>query len=227
MSDPVRVVLVDDHQVVRRALGSYLESFPDLRVAGEASSGEELLAQVEGWRPDVVVMDLVMPGGMDGITAAGELADRCPDSRVVVLSAHGDEARLAGALRAGACGYVRKDSPPEVFLAAVRGAARGQTVIDPGLSSTLGDLVTGRVAPEELTGRERQVLRELAEGCTNREIAHRLHVTPETVKSHVAAILGKLGVRHRTEAVVWALKTGLVRLEELRRPAGAPPSREA
>ncbi|HEX2254167.1 MAG TPA: response regulator transcription factor [Thermoanaerobaculia bacterium] len=215
MSAPVRVVLVDDHRVVRQALRTYLESFAGFEVSGEASSGEELLERVAGWRPDVVVVDLVMPGGMDGVQAAAGVAERSPATRVVVLSAHGDEARLAGALRAGACGYVRKDSAPEVFLAAVRGAARGQTVIDPGLAAALAGLAGGGPAADELTAREREVLRELARGRTNREIAADLGVTPETVKTHVASILAKLGLRHRTEAAVWALKTGLVVLEEL------------
>ena len=156
----VRVALVDDHAVVRRALRTYLESFGDIEVVGEAASGEELLERIGGWRPDVVVVDLVMPGGMDGVATAAALAERAPESRVVVLSAHGDAARLAGALRVGAAGYVRKDSAPEVFLSAVRGAARGQTVIDPALSSALGQLAGGGDAPvEELTGREREVLR--------------------------------------------------------------------
>ena len=218
MSATVRVVLVDDHEVVRRALCAYLESFPDLEVVGEAASGEELLEAVTAWAPDVVVTDLVMPGGMDGVATTAGVLERSPGSRVVVLSAHGDESRLAGALRVGAVGYVRKDSSPEVFLAAVRGAARGQTVIDPELSGALATLASGGAGVDALTARERDVLRELARGRTNREIAEVLGIAPETIKTHVTNILSKLGVRHRTEAAIWGLKTGLLALEELEEP---------
>jgi DNA-binding NarL/FixJ family response regulator len=119
---PIRVVLVDDHRVVQTGLRSYLTSFEDIEVIGTASSGEEALEKLEGWLPDVVVMDLSMPGGMDGIEATRKARALSPHTQVVALTAHTDEARVVAALRAGAIGYVRKDSEPEVFLAAVRGA---------------------------------------------------------------------------------------------------------
>jgi NarL family two-component system response regulator LiaR len=212
----IRVVLVDDHRVVRKGLRSYLESFPDVEVMGEASSGEEILEKLEDWLPDVAVMDLSMPGGMDGIEATRRVRALSPHTQVVVLTAHTDDARVVAALRAGAIGYVRKDSDPEVFLAAVRGAARGQSVLDPAVAgSVLQDLL--RVGPlvEELSEREKEVLRQLAHGRTNQEIAQELHVSPETVKTHVGNILSKLQLSHRTQAVVYALKQGLVSLDDV------------
>jgi two-component system, NarL family, response regulator LiaR len=218
MSDirTVRVVLVDDHRVVRKGLRSYLESFPDVEVVGDASSGEEILEKLEGWLPDVAVMDLSMPGGMDGIEATRRVRALSPHTQVVVLTAHTDDARVVAALRAGAIGYVRKDSDPEVFLAAVRGAARGQSVLDPAVAgSVLQDRLRGGPLVEELSEREKEVLRQLAHGRTNQEIAQELHVSAETVKTHVGNILSKLQLSHRTQAVVYALKQGLVSLDDV------------
>src|SRR5262245_25256043 len=130
----IRVVLVDDHRVVSRGVRSYLESFPDIAIVGVAANGEELLKRFDEWLPEVVVMDLLMPGGMDGIEATKRIRSISPRTHVVALTASVDEARLIGALRAGAIGYVRKDSEPEALLAAVRAAARGHSVIDPARS---------------------------------------------------------------------------------------------
>jgi two-component system, NarL family, response regulator LiaR len=212
----VRVVLVDDHRVVQTGLRRYLESFPDLEVVGTTASGEEALSQLEGWLPDVVVMDLSMPGGMDGIEATRRVRALSPHTQVVVLTAHTDDARVVAALRAGALGYVRKDSDPEVFLSAVRGAARGQSVLDPAVAgAVLQELVRGGPLVEALSEREKEVLRQLAHGRTNQEIAQELHVSPETVKTHVGNILSKLQLSHRTQAVIYALKRGLVSLDEI------------
>jgi NarL family two-component system response regulator LiaR len=211
-----RVALVDDHRVVQTGLRSYLESFQDLEVVGSASSGEEALAKLEEWLPDVVVMDLSMPGGIDGIEATRRVRALSPHTQVVVLTAHTDEARVVAALRAGAIGYVRKDSEPEVLVAAVRGAARGQSVLDPAVAgSVLQELVHGGPLAEELSEREREVLAQLAHGRTNREIALALHVGEETVKTHVGNILSKLQLNHRTQAVIYALKQGLVSLDDV------------
>jgi NarL family two-component system response regulator LiaR len=213
---PIRIALVDDHRVVQTGLRSYLTSFEDIEVTGTASSGEEALGKLEDWLPDVVVMDLSMPGGMDGIEATRKVRALSPHTQVVVLTAHTDEARVVAALRAGAIGYVRKDSEPEVFLAAVRGAARGQSVLDPAVAgSVLQDLVRGEPLAEALSEREREVLAQLAHGRTNHEIAQALHVADETVKTHVGNILAKLQLNHRTQAVVYALKQGLVSLEDV------------
>jgi NarL family two-component system response regulator LiaR len=212
----IRVALVDDHRVVSRGVHSYLESFGDLNVAGIAKNAEELLARLDEWLPDVVVMDLLMPGGMDGVEATRRVRQRWPRTQVVALTASTDDARLIGALRAGAIGYVRKDAEPELLLAAVRAAARGQAMIDPAVASTvLQEMACGGLPGGELTEREIEVLRQLAHGRTNREIAEALFISEETVKTHIGNILSKLHLAHRTQAVIYALKQGLISLDEL------------
>lgn len=207
----VRVALADDHRVVTRSLQAYLESFPDLQVVGTASSGEELLDHLAAWRPDVVIQDLLMPGGIDGLETTRRVLARAPDVRVVALTASTDDARMMGALRVGATGYVRKDAEPETLLAAVRAVAAGRTYIDP----SIGRLVPRGEDGDELTSRERDVLRQIALGRSNREIAIALHVSDETVKTHVAHVLAKLEVENRAQAAVQALRRGLVSFEEL------------
>lgn len=215
-----RVALVDDHRVVQVGLRSYLESFEDLEVIGVASSGEEALERLGGWSPDVIVMDLRMPGGIDGIETTRRIRAVSPEARVVVLTADTDDSRVVAALRAGAVGYVRKDSEPEVFLGAVRAAARGRSVFPAVPGSVLQDLIRGGALAGELTDRETEVLRQLALGRTNRQIAAALHVSEETVKTHVGNILSKLQLGHRTQAVVYALKQGLISLDEIDAPRG-------
>jgi DNA-binding NarL/FixJ family response regulator len=208
----IRVALVDDHRVVARSLKAFLESFPDVEVAGLAASGEELLAHLEEWRLDVVVQDLLLPGGADGIETTRRVKERAPGVRVVALTASMDEARMMGVLRAGAEGYVRKDADPEVLLAAVRAVARGRTYIDPSVARQVLDGSAGR---DDLTPREREVLRHVALGRSNREIGEALFISEETVKTHVGSLLSKLQVNNRAQAIVQALKRGLVSLEEL------------
>jgi NarL family two-component system response regulator LiaR len=214
--DSIRLALVDDHRVVRRGLRSFLEAFPGVAVVGEASSGEEALEKIEGWLPDVVVMDLLMPGGMDGIETTRRIRAITPHTQVVVLTAYTDDARVVGALRAGAIGYVRKDAEPEILLAAVQAAARGRSMLDPAIAgSVLQDLVSSAKVKDDLTEREMEVLRLLAHGRTNREIAEELIVSAETVKTHVGNVLAKLHLAHRTQAVIHALKQGLISLDEI------------
>lgn len=209
---PITIALADDHRVVTRSLQMYLESFPDLRVVGVATSGEELLAHLSEWRPQVVLQDLLLPGGIDGIETTKRALQMMPALRVVALTASVDEARMMGVLRAGAIGYVRKHADPEVLLAAVRSVARGQPFIDPGASE---HFLRGGDAIEDLTPRERDVLRHIALGRANREIAAELDIGDETVKTHVAHLFAKLGVENRAQAIVQALKRGIVTLEEL------------
>jgi NarL family two-component system response regulator LiaR len=214
--DTIRLVLVDDHRVVRQGLHSYLEAFAGIIIVGEASSGEQVLAKIEEWLPDVVVMDLLMPGGMDGIEATRWIRSITPHTQVVVLTAYTDDARVVAALRAGAIGYVRKDAEPEILLAAVRAAARGQSMLDPAIAGTvLQDLVSRSEIRDDLTEREMEVLHLLAHGRTNREIAEELVVGLETIKTHVGNILAKLHLAHRTQAVIRALKQGLISLDEI------------
>jgi NarL family two-component system response regulator LiaR len=212
----INVALVEDHRVVSRSLCTYLESFNDIKVAGIAASGEEALKKLDEWAPDVVVMDLLMPGGMDGIETTRLVRSRFPRMRIVVLTASTDEARMIAALRAGAIGYVRKDADPEVLLSAVRAAASGLSVIDPSVAGTaLLDLARGGPPEEDLTERELTVLRQLAHGRTNREIADALFISEETVKTHLGNILSKLRLTHRTQALIYALKHKLISLDDL------------
>lgn len=213
---PIRLVLVDDHRVVRRGLRSYLEAFSDITVVGEVSSGEALLDQIEDWLPDVVLMDLLMPGGIDGIETTRRIRAITPHTQVVALTAYSDDARVVAALRAGAIGYVRKEAAPEILLSVVRAAARGQSTLDPAIAgSMLQELASGARTGDELTERELEVLRLLAHGRSNREIAEELVIGAETVKTHVGNILAKLHLAHRTQAVVLALKQGLISLDEI------------
>lgn len=205
------IAIVDDHRVVSRSLKAYLESFPDLRVVGLARSGEELLEQIGSWRPHVVVQDLLLPGGIDGIETTRRMLALDSSVRVVALTASFDEARMMGVLRAGASGYVRKDADPEVLLAAIRAVAAGRTYIDP----TIGRHLAQAQEPDELTPREGQVLRHLALGESNRAIAGALGVSEETVKTHVGNVLSKLQVDNRAQAAVQALKRGLVSTDDL------------
>ncbi len=210
--NPVTIALADDHRVVTRSLKAYLESFPDLKVIGIAASGEELLERFQEWKPQVVLQDLLMPGGIDGIETIRRIIERAPCVKVIALTASIDEARMMGALRAGAVGYVRKDAEPEVLLAAVRAVVRGKTYIDPSVSR---QILHAADPHEELTPREMEVLRQLALGRSNKEIADTLTIGDETVKTHVGNVLSKLDVENRAQAIVQALKRGLVSLEEL------------
>lgn len=215
----IRVALVDDHNVVRRGLRTYLESFPDIEVVGTAESGEEAVQLVDTWMPDVIVLDMLMPGGIDGIESTRRLRSRSLNSKVLILTASTDEGRIVPALRAGAIGYVMKDADPELLLHAIRGAARGQSVIDPSIAGiVMQDMLQGNWPGHELTDREMTVLRQLAHGRTNREIAEHLFISEETVKTHVGNILTKLQLAHRTQAVIYALKRGLIALDELELP---------
>jgi DNA-binding NarL/FixJ family response regulator len=208
---PIRVVLVDDHKVVTRSLKAWLESFPDLSVVGIASSGEELLQHVAAWQPDVIVQDLLLPGGIDGIDTTRRVLEVMPSTRVLALTASIDEPRMMGVLRAGAAGYIRKDAEPETLLSAVRTVAAGRMYIDPAVARLPAD---GRRL-ESLTAREIEVLRLLVAGRTNRDIGRVLDIGEETVKTHVSHVLAKLEVENRAQAIAEALNRRLVSVEDL------------
>jgi NarL family two-component system response regulator LiaR len=210
---PITIAITDDHRVVTASLKAYLESFPDMRVVGVAKSGESLLENVAAWAPQVALLDLLMPGGIDGVETARRMQTAAPSVRVIALTASMDEARMMAVLRAGAVGYVRKDADPEVLLAAIRAVAAGKTFIDPAVARKLvGAEDESRI---DLTTRELHVLRHVALGRTNKDIAQVLDISEETVKSHVANVLGKLLVENRAQAIVQALKRGIVTLDEL------------
>lgn len=206
---PISIAIVDDHRVVARSLQAFLESFPDLRLVGTATSGEQLLARLDEWRPQVILQDLLLPGGLDGIATTRRVLERAPQTRVIALTASVDEDRMTGVLSAGAAGYVRKNAEPETLLVAIRAVARGQTFIDSSIRPLAGRM------PDELTRRERDVLRGLALGQSNREIASRLDIGEETVKTHVKRLLAKLGVENRSQAAVRALVRGVVSSQDL------------
>jgi NarL family two-component system response regulator LiaR len=209
---PLRLVLVDDHRVVTQSLKAWLESFPDMHVVGVAANGEEVLAHLDAWRPDVVLQDLLMPGGLDGIETTKRIRERAPAAKVLALTASIDAPRMHAVLRAGAAGYIRKDAEPETLLAAVRAVARGRTYIDPAvarLAAEPGDVT------EALTPRELDVLRQLVSGRSNGDIADALGVGEETIKTHVSRVLAKLQVENRAQAIAEALRRRLVSIEDL------------
>jgi NarL family two-component system response regulator LiaR len=210
---PIRVVLIDDHRVVTQSLKAWLESFPDITVVGIAANGEEALATIVEWKPDVVLQDLLMPGGIDGIETTARIRARLPSARIVALTASIDEPRMMGVLRAGASGYVRKSAEPETLVEAVRAVAAGRTFIDPAVARWLAD--DPGVPRESLTPREVDVLRLVALGRSNRDIAATLGVGEETVKTHVSRVLAKLCVDNRAQAIVEALRRRLVAVEDL------------
>lgn len=216
MGEQITVVLIDDHRIVRKGLQRVLEMYEDICVVGEAASGEEALQRIEEWFPDVVVMDVLMPGGIDGIETTRCLHELVPHTRVVVLTSSADDTRVIAALRVGATGYVRKEADPELLVASIRAAARGQSLFDPSVANVLQSELTGegKHVPA-LTEREQAVLRQLTLGRTNREIAETLVITEQTVKTHVGNILNKLQLEHRTQAAIYALKKGLITLDEI------------
>ncbi|MFC4113081.1 response regulator [Nonomuraea zeae] len=202
----LRVIVVDDHPVVREGLRGMLLAAPDIEVAGEAGSADEAVAIVPRLRPDVILMDLRMPGG-DGVSAISRLG---PGQRVIVLTTYEDDGEILRAVAAGAAGYLLKDVSPAELAEAVRAAARGRTVLSPSVAARLA--VRGDApGPPALSAREWEVLELVAEGLTNAEIGRRLYIGEATVKTHLLRVFGKLGVSDRTSAVLAALDLGLVR----------------
>lgn len=219
-SDPppvIRVLVVDDHSVVRKGLCALLATEPDVEVVGEASNGRDAIAAVDRVRPDVVLMDLLMPV-MGGVDATAAIVERHPGTHVLVLTSVGADDKLFPAIRAGAVGYLLKDTSPEELIRAIHQAARGQTTLDPGVARRLLREVSGQddlATPREpLTARETDVLRLVARGLPNEAIAERLSVSEPTVRTHVSNVLAKLRLRNRTQAALYALRIGLASVED-------------
>jgi DNA-binding NarL/FixJ family response regulator len=214
IADPIRVFLVDDHRVVRSGVSAYLELVDDIEVIGEAGDGSEALERIallepESALPDVVLMDLLMPV-MDGIDTTREIKSRWPAIEVVAMTSFVEEAKVRAALEAGAAGYLLKDADADQVAQAIRTAYAGQTHFDPTIARLLADSMRGPHRPgEDLTPREREVLGLLAEGAANRQIAETLVVSERTARTHVSAILSKLGLASRTQAALWAVREGL------------------
>jgi DNA-binding NarL/FixJ family response regulator len=211
---PIRVFLVDDHRVVRSGVSAYLAQLDDIEVIGEAGDGRQALDRIAvldpgGSLPDVVLMDLMMPG-LDGITATRQIRARWPAVEVVALTSFAEEAKVRGALEAGAAGYLLKDADADQVAQAIRAAVAGQMHLDPGVARLLADSLRAPRRPgDSLTPREREVLALVAGGASNRQIAETLVVSERTARTHVSAILGKLGLVSRTQAALWAVREGL------------------
>ncbi len=205
----IRILLVDDHSVVRQGLRLYLKYDPELEVVGEAADGAEALRMARALKPDVVLMDLLMPV-MDGIAATAAIRRELPGTEVLALTSVLEDASVVGAVRAGAIGYLLKDTQAEALCQAIKAAAAGQVQLTPKAVARLMQAVSTPESPEALTERETEVLRLLAQGHSNKQIARRLHNTEQTIKSHVSRILSKLGVQSRTQATLYAIRTGLV-----------------
>lgn len=210
----IRILLVDDHSVVRQGLRMFLGLDPDLEVIGEAANGAEGLRLAHELRPDVVLMDLLMPV-MDGVTAIGHLRRELPDTEVLALTSVLEDDKVVGAVRAGAIGYLLKDTQVEELVRAIKGAAAGQAQLSRAAAERLMHEVRAPESAETLTERETDVLRLLATGQSNKGIARNLSINESTVKSHVSNILNKLGVQGRTQAALHAMRIGLIQASAL------------
>jgi NarL family two-component system response regulator LiaR len=209
-SKPIRVMIVDDHAVVRSGLSAFLRSYDDLELAGEARTGEEAVQLCAQFHPDVVLMDLIMPV-MDGATATQAIRQNCPQTQVVVLTTFKEEALVQKALGAGAIGYLLKDVQGDELAEAIRLAHAGQSTLSPEVTQALIRATSRPAQPGyDLSEREREVLAAMVKGLNNNEIAERLFVSLSTVKHHVSHILSKLGATNRAEAVVMAVQNNLI-----------------
>jgi NarL family two-component system response regulator LiaR len=215
-TDParIRVLIVDDHSVVRMGLRVFLDLQPDIEVVGEAADGSEGVAMARRLEPDVILMDLLMPN-MDGITAIGRIKAERPETEVVTMTSFIEEDKVTAALEAGASGYVLKDAEAEEVAAAVRAAFAGEVHLDPAVARLLAQRMRQRKSPEEslaepLTEREKEVLGLLGQGMSNKEIGTTLFITERTARTYVSNILGKLGLASRTQAALYAVEHKLV-----------------
>jgi two-component system, NarL family, response regulator LiaR len=210
---PIRVMIVDDHAVVRQGLKTFLDLQDDILVAGEASDGADAVQRVDELAPDVILMDLMMPR-LDGIEAVRRIKRARPKTQILVLTSFGDDQKVFAAIRAGAIGFLLKDVSPQDLAAAIYAAHRGEASLSPGIATKLmQELATGgQPAADEhaLTERERAVLALIAQGRSNRQISDDLAISEKTVKTHVSNILTKLHLEDRTQAAIFALKEGLV-----------------
>ena len=210
----IRTLITDDHKVVRRGLRGFLELDPGLEVVGEASNGEEAVEMALRLEPDVVLMDLLMPV-MDGIEATREIRLRRPEVEVVALTSVLEDASVTGAIKAGAIGYLLKTTEADELCEAIRAAAAGQVRLAPEAAARLMREVRAPESPETLTKREAEVLKLVARGKANKQVARELFIDEKTVKSHVHSILSKLNVKSRTQAALYAVRVGVVAVDDL------------
>jgi DNA-binding NarL/FixJ family response regulator len=205
----IRVLLADDHLVVRTGLSQLLESFEDIQVVGAAADGDEAVAMATEHEPDVVLMDLSMPG-TDGVEATRRIMSSLPSTRVVVFTSFSDRERILEALDAGAIGYLLKDAEPDELQRGIHAAARGESPLAPKAAHALISARTERKPSSTLTDREREVLILLAQGLANKQIARRLGIAEKTVKAHLTNVFQRIGVADRTQAALWAERNGLL-----------------
>jgi DNA-binding NarL/FixJ family response regulator len=212
VADSIRVLIVDDHSVVREGLRAFLELQAGLDVVGEAADGEEAIEAGARLRPDVILMDLVMPK-LGGVAAMRRLREQVPGARIIVLTSFLDDDKLLPALRAGAAGYLLKNAEPHEIARAVRAAHAGEALLDPVVAARLVETLAaddGQEPLDRLTPREREVLVLIGRGYSNKRIANELELSEKTVKTHVGHVLAKLGVTDRTQAAVFAVRAGIV-----------------
>ena len=210
----IRLIIADDHAVVRQGLRMFLSLDPDFEIVAEATNGMEALELTRRHHPDVVLMDLIMPV-MDGIAATTAIRKELPDVEVIALTSVLEDAAVVGSVRAGAIGYLLKNAEPEDIRRSIKAAAAGQVQLSPEASARLVREIRLPESPETLTARETEVLRLLARGRANKEIARQLNLGEQTVKTHVSSILGKLGMQSRTQAAIYATKIGLAPVAQL------------
>jgi len=216
MDGAITILLVDDHQVVRQGVRAFLDTQSDFSVVGEAESGEQALSMADEHVPDVILMDLVLPGEIDGVEATRQVKRHSPRTQVVVLTSYHEDEYIFPAIRAGALSYVLKDIGPDELAEVIRKAAQGEAVLNSRVAARLIQEIQGRrdlsTNPfTELSDREMEVLRLIAAGSSNAEIAEQLVISEKTVKGHVSNILGKLHLADRTQAAVYAWREGIVR----------------
>lgn len=209
MTETVKILIVDDHAVVRHGLRAFLELQPDFEIVGEAADIRNAVELATRLRPSVILTDLLLPDA-DGAAGIHRLREAAPDARILVLTSYVDDARLFAALQAGAAGYQLKDVLPDALASAIRQVIRGQPALHPKVAARLVTHATEPGGLADFTTRERDVLKLLAEGFANKEIAHRLSISEKTVKTHVSKIFQKLGVQDRTQAALAAVRRGLV-----------------
>lgn len=209
----IRVLITDDHEMVRIGVSAYLSAQPDIEVVGEAENGEKAVKLALELRPDIILMDLVMDG-MDGIQATKEIIERWPDAKIIIVTSFLDDDKVYPALEAGATSYILKTSKASEIAEAIRKTFDGQTILEPEVTNKMMAKMRSKnesLPHEELTPREREVLLLMAEGKSNQEIADELFIALKTVKVHVSNILSKLDVEDRTQAVIYAFKHSLVK----------------
>ena len=215
---PIRVLIVDDHAIVRKGIRALLATESDIAVVGEAGNGQEAVAQVRALAPDVVLMDLVMPG-VSGIDAIRQIVAQQPSSRILVLTSFAGDEQIFPAIKAGALGYLLKDSEPNELVEAIRRVHRGESSLHPSVARKVLRELAQPAAPDHgqaiLTEREVAVLRLVARGMSNQEIADQLVITEATVRTHVSNILSKLHLASRTQAALYALREGIASLDDL------------